>query len=103
MVYKHLQLRPSYPFRVKRRLTEKIGFGNLIVFPYLLSYYFFSTIQVMQLRKACSHPYLFPGIEPEPYEEGEHLVQVSNLVYMLVSVYLTKMLLCFFSPTNTKD
>lgn len=34
-------------------------------------------IQVMQLRKACSHPYLFPGIEPEPYEEGEHLVQVA--------------------------
>ncbi|RWW31860.1 hypothetical protein GW17_00003501 [Ensete ventricosum] len=32
--------------------------------------------QVIQLRKACSHPYLFTGIEPEPYEEGEHLVQV---------------------------
>lgn len=30
---------------------------------------------VIQLRKVCSHPYLFPGIEPEPYEEGEHLVQ----------------------------
>ncbi|KAL6558267.1 putative helicase chr10 [Orobanche minor] len=30
---------------------------------------------VIQLRKACSHPYLFPGIEPEPYQEGEHLVQ----------------------------
>ncbi|RDX85860.1 putative helicase CHR10, partial [Mucuna pruriens] len=30
---------------------------------------------VLQLRKTCSHPYLFPGIEPEPYEEGEHLVQ----------------------------
>ncbi|KAJ0052217.1 hypothetical protein Pint_00146 [Pistacia integerrima] len=32
---------------------------------------------VIQLRKACSHPYLFPGIEPEPFEEGEHLVQVA--------------------------
>lgn len=32
--------------------------------------------QVIQLRKTCSHPYLFPGIEPEPYQEGEHLVQV---------------------------
>ncbi|XP_038976304.1 probable helicase CHR10 isoform X8 [Phoenix dactylifera] len=31
---------------------------------------------VIQLRKACSHPYLFNGIEPEPYEEGEHLIQV---------------------------
>ncbi|GFY92688.1 SNF2 domain-containing protein [Actinidia rufa] len=30
---------------------------------------------VIQLRKACSHSYLFPGIEPEPFEEGEHLVQ----------------------------
>ncbi|KAL6536748.1 hypothetical protein OROMI_026329 [Orobanche minor] len=30
---------------------------------------------VIQLRKACSHPYLFPGIEPKPYQEGEHLVQ----------------------------
>ncbi|OQU93479.1 hypothetical protein SORBI_3001G543100 [Sorghum bicolor] len=30
---------------------------------------------VIQLRKACSHPYLFSGIEPEPYVEGEHLVQ----------------------------
>uniref|UniRef100_A0A2P2JP27 Chromodomain-helicase-DNA-binding protein 1-like n=1 Tax=Rhizophora mucronata TaxID=61149 RepID=A0A2P2JP27_RHIMU len=34
---------------------------------------------VVQLRKACSHPYLFPGIEPEPFEEGEHLVQVTSL------------------------
>ena len=26
--------------------------------------------------------YLFNGIEPEPYEEGEHLIQVSeNLIY----------------------
>jgi len=30
---------------------------------------------VMQLRKACNHPYLFEGAEPgPPYEEGEHLV-----------------------------
>lgn len=32
----------------------------------------------MQLRKACSHPYLFDGVEPEPFEEGEHLVQVDG-------------------------
>ncbi|GFP89491.1 gamma-tubulin complex component 2 [Phtheirospermum japonicum] len=25
--------------------------------------------KVIQLRKACSHPYLFPSIEPEPYQE----------------------------------
>ncbi|GFP99320.1 endoplasmin homolog [Phtheirospermum japonicum] len=34
--------------------------------------------EVIQLRKACSHPYLFPSIEPEPYQEGEHLVQASG-------------------------
>ncbi|XP_019188894.1 PREDICTED: probable helicase CHR10 isoform X2 [Ipomoea nil] len=38
---------------------------------------------VIQLRKACSHPYLFPGIEPEPYEEGEHLVQGSGKLLVL--------------------
>ncbi|KAL3537043.1 hypothetical protein ACH5RR_000409 [Cinchona calisaya] len=38
---------------------------------------------VIQLRKACSHPYLFPGIEPEPYEEGEHLVQASGKLVIL--------------------
>ncbi|KAK9076488.1 hypothetical protein SSX86_004822 [Deinandra increscens subsp. villosa] len=38
---------------------------------------------VIQLRKACSHPYLFAGIEPEPYEEGEHLVQASGKLVVL--------------------
>ncbi|KAL0862235.1 hypothetical protein Bca101_041353 [Brassica carinata] len=38
---------------------------------------------VVQLRKACSHPYLFPGIEPEPFEEGEHLVQASGKLLVL--------------------
>uniref|UniRef100_A0A7N0UQS7 Helicase CHR10 n=1 Tax=Kalanchoe fedtschenkoi TaxID=63787 RepID=A0A7N0UQS7_KALFE len=38
---------------------------------------------VIQLRKACSHPYLFPGIEPEPYEEGEHLIQASGKLVIL--------------------
>ncbi|CAO2813698.1 unnamed protein product [Amaranthus hypochondriacus] len=38
---------------------------------------------VVQLRKSCSHPYLFPGIEPEPYEEGEHLVQASGKLMIL--------------------
>ncbi|CAH9112666.1 unnamed protein product [Cuscuta epithymum] len=38
---------------------------------------------VIQLRKACSHPYLFPGIEPEPYEEGEHLVLGSGKLLIL--------------------
>eukprot|EP01126_Amoeba_proteus_P048883 TRINITY_DN5672_c0_g1_i9.p1 TRINITY_DN5672_c0_g1~~TRINITY_DN5672_c0_g1_i9.p1 ORF type:complete len:843 (-),score=238.21 TRINITY_DN5672_c0_g1_i9:181-2709(-) len=31
---------------------------------------------LMQLRKVCNHPYLFPGAEPgPPFTEGEHLVQ----------------------------
>ncbi|OQU93489.1 probable helicase CHR10 isoform X3 [Sorghum bicolor] len=38
---------------------------------------------VIQLRKACSHPYLFSGIEPEPYVEGEHLVQASGKLIVL--------------------
>lgn len=38
---------------------------------------------VIHLRKACSHPYLFSGIEPEPYEEGEHLVQASGKLLVL--------------------
>ncbi|GIQ83393.1 hypothetical protein KIPB_004707 [Kipferlia bialata] len=30
---------------------------------------------LMQLRKVCNHPYLFPGVEAgPPYVEGEHLV-----------------------------
>ncbi|KAG6747920.1 hypothetical protein POTOM_047811 [Populus tomentosa] len=40
-------------------------------------------VQVIQLRKACSHPYLFPGIEPEPYKEGEHLVKASGKLTIL--------------------
>ncbi|RKO94060.1 SNF2 family N-terminal domain-containing protein, partial [Blyttiomyces helicus] len=38
---------------------------------------------LMQLRKCCLHPYLFPGVEPEPYEAGEHLVTVSGKLALL--------------------
>eukprot|EP01125_Pyxidicula_operculata_P010463 TRINITY_DN343_c0_g1_i2.p1 TRINITY_DN343_c0_g1~~TRINITY_DN343_c0_g1_i2.p1 ORF type:complete len:1022 (-),score=230.12 TRINITY_DN343_c0_g1_i2:81-3146(-) len=39
---------------------------------------------VMQLRKACCHPYLFPGAEPgPPYLEGEHLVEASGKLVVL--------------------
>ncbi|KAG7025346.1 putative helicase CHR10, partial [Cucurbita argyrosperma subsp. argyrosperma] len=63
---------------------------------------------VMQLRKACSHPYLFPGIEPEPYEEGEHLVQASGKLVILDQV-LQKLhesghrVLLFAQMTHTLD
>eukprot|EP01065_Artemidia_motanka_P034882 TRINITY_DN42873_c0_g1_i1.p1 TRINITY_DN42873_c0_g1~~TRINITY_DN42873_c0_g1_i1.p1 ORF type:complete len:1187 (+),score=277.88 TRINITY_DN42873_c0_g1_i1:56-3616(+) len=29
---------------------------------------------VMHLRKVCNHPYLFSGVEEEPFEWGEHIV-----------------------------
>lgn len=39
---------------------------------------------VMQLRKACNHPYLFEGAEPgPPYEEGEHLVTNAGKLVVL--------------------
>jgi len=31
----------------------------------------------MQLRKCVNHPYLFDGVEPEPFQLGEHLVESS--------------------------
>ena len=33
---------------------------------------------LIQLRKCVNHPYLFDGIEPEPFELGEHLVETSG-------------------------
>ncbi|XVF33572.1 hypothetical protein REPUB_Repub17cG0179900 [Reevesia pubescens] len=63
---------------------------------------------VIQLRKACSHPYLFPGIEPEPYEEGEHLVQGSGKL-MVLDQLLRKLyvsghrVLLFAQMTHTLD
>ncbi|CAF0884246.1 unnamed protein product [Adineta ricciae] len=38
---------------------------------------------MMQLRKAIAHPYLFPGIEPEPFEMGEHLIEASGKLHIL--------------------
>ncbi|XP_007052224.2 PREDICTED: probable helicase CHR10 isoform X1 [Theobroma cacao] len=63
---------------------------------------------VIQLRKACSHPYLFPGIEPEPYEEGEHLVQGGGKL-MVLDQLLKKLydsghrVLLFAQMTHTLD
>ncbi|EJW87399.1 hypothetical protein WUBG_01691 [Wuchereria bancrofti] len=33
---------------------------------------------LMQLRKCVAHPYLFDGVEPEPFKEGDHLFEVSG-------------------------
>ncbi|XP_057808391.1 probable helicase CHR10 isoform X3 [Salvia miltiorrhiza] len=63
---------------------------------------------VIQLRKACSHPYLFPGIEPEPYQEGEHLVQVSGKLLILDQLLMKlhdsgHRVLLFAQMTHTLD
>ncbi|XP_036396796.1 chromodomain-helicase-DNA-binding protein 1-like [Megalops cyprinoides] len=41
---------------------------------------------LMQLRKCVSHPYLFDGVEPEPFEMGEHLVEASGKLLLLDSM-----------------
>ena len=38
---------------------------------------------VMQLRKCCSHPYLLPGVSPDPYYLGEHVVRASGKFILL--------------------
>ncbi|XP_049933398.1 probable helicase CHR10 isoform X2 [Nymphaea colorata] len=63
---------------------------------------------VIQLRKACSHPYLFSGIEPEPFSEGEHLVLASGKLIVLDKI-LQKLsagnhhVLLFAQMTQTLD
>jgi hypothetical protein len=38
---------------------------------------------VMQLRKCCSHPYLLPGVSPDPYYLGEHVIRASGKFILL--------------------
>lgn len=38
---------------------------------------------LMTLRKIASHPYLIPGVEPEPFQEGAHIWQNSNKFQVL--------------------
>ncbi|CAI2732022.1 unnamed protein product [Schistosoma spindalis] len=38
---------------------------------------------IMNLRKCVNHPYLFDGIEPEPFTLGEHLIQTSSKLFLL--------------------
>lgn len=38
---------------------------------------------VMQLRKCCNHPYLFPDAEPEPYTNDKHIIENSGKTMML--------------------
>ncbi|GKT24471.1 ISWI chromatin-remodeling complex ATPase ISW2 [Aduncisulcus paluster] len=63
---------------------------------------------VMQLKKVCNHPYIFPGVEPEPHVEGEHLVSVSGKMKVL-DIILKKSIkdgnkvLVFSQMTKTLD
>uniref|UniRef100_A0A671FR36 Chromodomain-helicase-DNA-binding protein 1-like n=1 Tax=Rhinolophus ferrumequinum TaxID=59479 RepID=A0A671FR36_RHIFE len=36
-----------------------------------------------QLRKCVDHPYLFHGVEPEPFEIGDHLIEASGKLHLL--------------------
>ena len=38
---------------------------------------------VSVLQTVCNHPYLVAGVEPEPYEEGEHVVHASSKLDIL--------------------
>ncbi|XP_060086323.1 chromodomain-helicase-DNA-binding protein 1-like [Ylistrum balloti] len=38
---------------------------------------------LMQLRKCVNHPYLFDGVEPEPFALGEHLVEASGKLVLI--------------------
>uniref|UniRef100_A0A7N6BF04 Chromodomain helicase DNA binding protein 1-like n=1 Tax=Anabas testudineus TaxID=64144 RepID=A0A7N6BF04_ANATE len=38
---------------------------------------------LMNLRKCVDHPYLFDGVEPEPFEIGEHLIEASGKLCLL--------------------
>ncbi|XP_041366763.1 chromodomain-helicase-DNA-binding protein 1-like [Gigantopelta aegis] len=51
---------------------------------------------LMQLRKCVNHPYLFDGVEPEPFELGEHLVEASG------KLVLIDRLLCYLKKANHK-
>ncbi|XP_059177653.1 chromodomain-helicase-DNA-binding protein 1-like [Physella acuta] len=38
---------------------------------------------LMQLRKCVAHPYLFDGVEPEPFVLGEHLIEASYKLILI--------------------
>uniref|UniRef100_A0A3Q3VX27 Chromodomain helicase DNA binding protein 1-like n=1 Tax=Mola mola TaxID=94237 RepID=A0A3Q3VX27_MOLML len=41
---------------------------------------------LMNLRKCVDHPYLFDGVEPEPFEMGEHLIEASGKLTLVDSM-----------------
>lgn len=41
---------------------------------------------LMNLRKCVDHPYLFDGVEPEPFQIGEHIIEASGKLCLLDSI-----------------
>ncbi|USP78906.1 SWI/SNF-related matrix-associated actin-dependent regulator of chromatin subfamily A member 5 [Curvularia clavata] len=64
---------------------------------------------VMQLRKCCSHPYLLPGVGPDPYYLGDHVIRASGKFILLEKLLKHtvldqgKKVLIFSSFTSTLD
>ncbi|KAF1944416.1 ISWI chromatin-remodeling complex ATPase ISW2 [Clathrospora elynae] len=64
---------------------------------------------VMQLRKCCSHPYLLPGVAPDPYYVGDHIIRASGKFILLEKLLKHtvfnegKKVLIFSSFTRTLD
>jgi hypothetical protein len=42
-----------------------------------------ATCAVCRCLQVCNHPYLFPGAEPEPFKEGDHIWQNSGKMIVL--------------------
>jgi SWI/SNF-related matrix-associated actin-dependent regulator of chromatin subfamily A member 5 len=45
---------------------------------------------LIQLKKVCNHPYLFPKVEKAPYVEGEHLVE-NSMKLRILDILLKKL------------
>jgi SNF2 family DNA or RNA helicase len=63
---------------------------------------------VQSLRKCSTHPYLFPGVEPEPFEEGPHIYQASGKFKLLAKLLRTlkkqgRRVLLFSTSVQTLD
>ena len=64
---------------------------------------------VMQLRKCCSHPYQLPGVAPDPYYLGDHVIRASGKFILLEKLLKHtvfeqgKKVLIFSSFTRTLD
>jgi len=82
------ELPPKTEMHIKVGLTEsqKKIYRNLLTKSAIDNGSTFSFYRnlVMQLRKACNHPYLFEGIEEEGLDDfGEHIINVSGKMKVL--------------------